>query len=330
MTTGKKALVVGIDDYPDAPLRGCVNDAMRVAAMLESNGDGSPNFDVNLLTSTTHNITLDSLSDALTDLFSGRAETVLFYFAGHGVVDEKWSAGYICTADGKRRAPGVALSDLLTMANAASPEIRSSILILDACQAGVFGDLPSNPAVSMIGEGVTILTACHRNQFAVEGEEHGLFTEFLLDGLNGGAADLIGRITPAALYSHIDQTLGMWEQRPVYKANVQSFVTLREVTPKVPRDTLRRLPLYFADRASLYTLDPTHEEDRANAPDWLLAIAPDPDHVRIFKELQACNRHGLIVPVDAEHMYYAAINSKACRLTALGAHYRKLAELKRI
>jgi hypothetical protein len=29
-------------------------------------------------------------------------------------------------------------------------------------------------------------------------------------------------------------------------------------------------------------------------------------------------------------MYYAAINSTACTLTALGAHYRKLAEMKRI
>ena len=42
------------------------------------------------------------------------------------------------------------------------------------------------------------------------------------------------------------------------------------------------------------------------------------------------NRHGLIVPVDAEHMYYATINSTGCKLTALGAHYRKLAEAKRI
>ena len=34
---------------------------------------------------------------------------------------------------------------------------------------------------------------------------------------------------------------------------------------------------------------------------------------------------GLIVPVDEEHMYYAAMNSKSCRLTALGAQYWRLA-----
>ena len=38
---------------------------------------------------------------------------------------------------------------------------------------------------------------------------------------------------------------------------------------------------------------------------------------------------GLVVPVDEEHMYFAAMNSKSCRLTKLGAHYWRLAnELK--
>lgn len=30
------------------------------------------------------------------------------------------------------------------------------------------------------------------------------------------------------------------------------------------------------------------------------------------------------VPVDEEHMYYDAINSKVCRLTVLGEHYWNL------
>ena len=38
---GKKALVVGIDEYPDNPLCGCVNDANSVKAALERNGDGT-------------------------------------------------------------------------------------------------------------------------------------------------------------------------------------------------------------------------------------------------------------------------------------------------
>jgi hypothetical protein len=42
-----------------------------------------------------------------------------------------------------------------------------------------------------------------------------------------------------------------------------------------------------------------------------------------------CNRHGLVVPIDAQHMYYAAINSTGCKLTAVGT-IEKLAEMRRI
>lgn len=36
------------------------------------------------------------------------------------------------------------------------------------------------------------------------------------------------------------------------------------------------------------------------------------------------NRVNLVVPVDAPHMYHAAMESKACKLTVLGEHYRRL------
>jgi hypothetical protein len=44
----KRALIIGIDDYPTAPLSGCVNDADAIANTIERNGDGSPNFSVHL------------------------------------------------------------------------------------------------------------------------------------------------------------------------------------------------------------------------------------------------------------------------------------------
>jgi len=312
-------------------LHGCVNDAVAVATVLEKNGDGSPNFSVRRLTSDREQVTTAVLHDALDDLFKADADTVLFFFAGHGILNDTTNAGYIVAQDGSRPAWGISLSELLDRANGAYPRIKSTVLILDSCQSGYAGEIAglSGAPASIIGNGVTILTACHREGTAAEADGHGLFTSIMLDGLEGGSADICGRITPASLYSHVDQTLGPWEQRPIYKANVQTFVTLREVTPKVPLEVLRRLPDYFPDPAFVFPLDPSYEEDRANVPE-LAEMPVNPEHVRIFKELQRCNRHGLIVPVDAEHMYYAAIGSKACKLTASGAHYRKLAELDRI
>ena len=54
------------------------------------------------------------------------------------------------------------------------------------------------------------------------------------------------------------------------------------------------------------------------------------ENVAVFKNLQKLQSVGLVVPVDSEYMYFAAINSKSCRLTALGNHYWKLAKDKRI
>ena len=37
--------------------------------------------------------------------------------------------------------------------------------------------------------------------------------------------------------------------------------------------------------------------------------------MKVFKDLQKMEGVGLVVPVDEEHMYYAAMNSTACKLT---------------
>ncbi len=39
-----RALIVGVDNYPDSPLDGCVNDAEQMTEVLSKNADGSPNF----------------------------------------------------------------------------------------------------------------------------------------------------------------------------------------------------------------------------------------------------------------------------------------------
>lgn len=328
----RRALVIGIDAYPTAPLHGCVNDAESIARLLERNGDGSPNFSVKLLTSDTDQVDAARLNQAVASLFVAEADTVVLFFAGHGIIHPDTNAGYLVAQNGQPGAWGMSLSEVLDLANLAHPKITSTVIILDSCHSGYVGEVAGlgGQTISAIGNGVTILTACHRNGTAGEVGGAGLFTQILLDALEGGASDICGRVTPAALYSHVDQTLGAWEQRPIYKANVQSFITLRQVTPKVPLEILRRLPVYFPEPAYQFPLDPSYEPDRQNIPEHLRHLPVDEEHARIFKDLQMCNRHGLVMPVDAEHMYYAAINSTACRLTAMGAHYRKLAEMGRL
>lgn len=188
----------------------------------------------------------------------------LLYFAGHGILNDKTSVGFLVTQDGSNPNWGVNLGGILQQANNAHPKIKSTVILLDICQSGFAGQVSGlgKSDVSGIGNGVTILTACHREGFEAEANGHGKFTGIMLDGLKGAASDILGRVTPASLYAHVDQTLGAWEQRPVYKANVQNFVTLREVISKIPKDVLRRLPDYFPKDSYVFALDPSFEPDR--------------------------------------------------------------------
>ena len=109
-----------------------------------------------------------------------------------------------------------------------------------------------------------------------------------------------------------------------------SFITLRQVNPKVPLEVLRRLLKYFPDPTDVFALDPSFEPDRGEEAERLKDIPVNEDNERIYRELQQCNRHGLVVPVNQPHMWHAAVYSTGCKLTATGLHYRKLAEMKRI
>jgi hypothetical protein len=72
----KRALLVGIDDYPGCPLKGCVADATEMAARLRTNADGSPNFAIRLLTSPTQ-IDRETLRGRLEELFDHRHQSQL-------------------------------------------------------------------------------------------------------------------------------------------------------------------------------------------------------------------------------------------------------------
>ena len=48
------------------------------------------------------------------------------------------------------------------------------------------------------------------------------------------------------------------------------------------------------------------------------------ERTAIFAILQKYNRVNLVVPIRAPHMWHAAMEGKACTLTTLGEHYRRL------
>jgi len=85
------------------------------------------------------------------------------------------------------------------------------------------------------------LTASSKTQYAQEVGGSGIFTRLLVDALSGSVANLTAHFIPGAAYAHIDQSLGSWEQRPIFKTNVTSFTTLRKVQPPISLEDLRKL-----------------------------------------------------------------------------------------
>jgi len=310
----RKALVVGIDHYEYIdPLTGCVNDAYAVKAMLDRHANGSVNFGTRLMAGAGPKdiVKKSDLKEAVRELFADDSEVALFYFAGHGYIET--TGGYLCAGDCKTGDDGLALSEVMTLANMS--RARNRIVILDSCYSGALGDHPINK-LSEVSEGVTILTASTKGQYAAEVNGGGVFTGLLIDALGGAAANLIGEVTPGGVYAHIDQSLGTWSQRPVFKTNVKAFVSLRQVQPPLPLADLQRIAEFFPDAGFEFHLDPAYEPDHAIA---------NPDKNAVFAILQKYNRVNLLIPIGAPHMWHAAMDSKTVKLTALGEHYRRLA-----
>ncbi|TYS51153.1 caspase family protein [Bacillus infantis] len=321
----RKALIVGINDYPSSPLQGCINDAVAFASVIESNGDGSPNFDVKVESNINSKAELKGL---IIDLFDGDCDTSLFYFSGHGFLDD--TGGYIVTPDYKANDVGVSMDEILGIAN--NSKAKNRIIILDCCHSGAFGSPRLNGGSStQIVEGVSILTASKDSQSSLEVNGHGVFTNLLLEALKGGAADLRGHITPGSVYAYIDQALGPWDQRPVFKTNISRFTSLRTAITQVPTDVIRKLTEYFPEPEHQFKLNPSFEDtNKLDVEHKVTEPYADPENVAKFKVLQKLESIGLVVPIDEEHMYFAAMNSKSCKLTALGYHYWRLVKDRRI
>lgn len=323
----RKALIVGVDYYEHFnSLYGCVNDAGIVKRALErhATADQETNFTApRLMTASSEDqaISRGDIKDAVKELFADDAEVALFYFAGHGSVDP--TGGFLCASDCERGDDGVSLAEVMRFANT-SPA-ANKVILLDSCHSGIAGAGPLQDSVAELKEGVTILTASTANQYAVEKNGRGLFTGLLVDALDGGAANLVGDITPGSVYAHIDQSLGPWAQRPVFKTNVKRFVSLRKVKPTVPKAELLDIVKYFPTADYRFPLDPSYEPERWKEQlDDSSIPPPDPDHVKVFGVLQRYAKVNVAQPVDAEHMWHAAMKRTWCELTVLGRHYWQL------
>lgn len=308
----RRALLVGINHYPAAPLSGCIHDATAMEVVLSRHANGDPNFTCKKIVSSEKEVTRSLLRSQIEELFATPADVALLYFSGHGT--ENSLGGYLVTQDAERYDEGLSMDAIVNLANAS--KVKEVVVILDCCHSGALGNFQSAGDRAVLREGVSLLAASRSSQASMEVGGKGVFTSLICDALYGGAADVLGQVTVASIYAYVDQIFGAWDQRPLFKAHVSQLFSLRKCDPVVPLEVLRQLPRHFQSGDAEIALDPSFEP----------TLSPKHDgNEAIFGDLQKYRGARLLEPVGEEHMYYAAANGASCRLTPLGKFYWHLA-----
>ena len=311
--------MIGIDDYPGKnKLNGCLADVKSIKTVLERNGDGSDNFDIVEL------LDVKSSHEAMVQiesLFATDSDIALLYFSGHGFVNTTGSELVFpddTTHNGYYK--GLQMRSIMDIVN--KSKAINKIIILDCCHAGDLGRYRIDIDNSDLGPGVSILTACKGDEGAIAQGGHSIFTMALCLALSGPAADFMGHISMGSVYAYVDRFFSASEQRPVFKTNVSEFVPLRTVVPKVSSDTLKKVTTLFPRFSDEIQLDPSFEFSNAegNHTESVKPYAVK-ENVDKMQTLQALTKVGFVEPVGEKHMYFAAMNSKKCRLTLLGTYY---------
>lgn len=325
----RKALVVGINDYASlSSLHYAESDAATIAMRLNYDGDESTavNFEV---FHSERPVTRARLREAIHKLFDNSAGLDLaFYFSGHGFVSD--TGGFLVTADGTRNDYGVTMDELTN--EAFRSQARSVLLMLDCCHAGAAGDLAAPSGASqraLLRENMTIMAASLPMQQAIESTEGGLFTAALRDALDGAAADILGEITVASVYSVIERRFSLWQQQPVAKSYVTRPIVLRKVKARLSRQELRRIVDFFPTPNHRYSMEPDHDPERdVNG----VARTPEvPEKVeigRLFKRYRDASL--LTASIPGEDLYYVAQRSHAVELTLFGREYWRLVKQRRV
>lgn len=326
MNNSRKALVVGINDYDNfCPLRYAESDARAIAKLLALHGDEGErqNFDIKKMLQSETPVRRATLRVAIQELFTNsKGLDLAFYFAGHGLVSE--TGGYLVTTDGVTDDYGITMDELYSAAQR-SPA-NSVLLMLDCCHAGATGDLSRSGGDipwALLRENLTIMAASLPMQAAAESSEGGLFSAALRYALDGAAADILGDISIASVYTVIERRFNLWQQRPVAKSYITRPIVLRRVRGSLSRKELHRLTSLFPTAEYKYQLTPDHDPERDVNEKSRTPEVPDKVEVgRIFKR---CRDAGLVrATTQSEDFYYAAQRSHTVELTLFGREYWRL------
>ncbi|KST68224.1 caspase, EACC1-associated type [Mastigocoleus testarum] len=199
----KFALLIGVSEYQKElkPLPAAVNDveAMRRVLVNPEMG-GFAESDIEVLT----NPQPQKIRDAIFQLFLAnrqKNDLLLFYFSGHGIKDDRGKL-YLSSCEthkeyGRLVKPSAIAANYLHE-NINDSRSQRQVIILDCCFSGAIAqgmtvkdDGNVDLQAQLGGKGRAILTSSSSTQYSFEQEdlELSIYTKYLVEGIETGAAD---------------------------------------------------------------------------------------------------------------------------------------------
>lgn len=225
-----KALIIAVDQYSNANdnLPNTVNDAIEINRLLLEDPSLFREQDVQLFRGSISKKHI--LLSALQSFFEEAIDTdVLFLFwAGHGAFIN--NEGYFVPVDGNIYSPEASLIKMSQVRDLIDQTAANTVLsFFDTCHSGAITRSVQNEmqrGLEVKGSGKVLIAACTTEQGAADRQGHGAFTDYLIQGLEGEAADRNGDIDVYNLYSYVSKKLNEEmsgsnrEQNPVIKSTL--------------------------------------------------------------------------------------------------------------
>jgi len=324
------ALIIANNEYDDPKLARLAtprHDAEALAEVLRDPAIGG--FDVTLLANTTLRVVLQEIAHLYRR--RKRDDLLLLYYSGHGIRDN-YGDLYLAVKDTETDIVSATSINAAFMRDQLdrSRSLRK-VVILDSCHSGLFArggkallgsQAGAGEAFAGSGYGRVILTASNAVEFAWEGDrlvgeaETSVFTHFLVEGLQTGAADLDGdgQISLDELYDYVyeqvvtsgfsKQTPQKWAQkiqgRIIIAQNPHPVVTLAEL-PAELQQALQSAVAWMREGAvsELERLLQGSDKGLAHAAHEALTRLADDDSRRVSAAAaQALGASPLAVPTE--------------------------------
>lgn len=242
----RKAVVVGINAYDPkrwTPLECCAFDALAMAELLESE---LYNFEVDLLVD--GDATMPAIFRSVMNCRAANPDVLLFYFAGHGA--ETALGTFLVTVDNQEFSEGIELNKIVEAVSGPAGSPWEAVVFLDCCHAGSAYINPKSQSASRVSylthgeiarsfsglaESRAVLAACGPHELVQESRAlgHGIFTNYLLDGLRGAAADHEGKLSVLSLHLFIARPFAQMTggRETVFRGDVHGSLILAEGLP---------------------------------------------------------------------------------------------------